>query len=484
MKPLNHICAVIPTYNNAGTIADVVRRVYAQMDNIIVVADGPTDNTLNELGALGLPITIVLYSKNAGKGTALKRGFEKARQMGFTHVLTIDADGQHYPEDIPALYRMHTLHPDSIIVGSRGLRQANMPGKNTFANKFSNFWFALQTGLRLPDTQTGFRIYPLAQIRGERFMTSRYEAELELLVFSAWAEVDIIPVSVRVFYPPKEERVSHFRPAYDFARISLLNTVLCLLALVYGLPRRWWRSVCYGLYFVFFICFCVYPVLWFMQLRYGDSEEMHVRLHKLVKRLATLLLAPIPFVTRRVRTVEGATPINEQQPCIMVANHSSYLDILLMMNMHEKMALVSRPGIPDNLFIGRLARNFDVLAASDSPEKMLAAVREKVEKGYSIMIFPEGTRSAFGELMRFHRGAFYLAEQLQLPIRPILLRGTADVLRKHVHHFGRYPEMTALVLPEIMPEDSRFGAGYAERTRTIRAYFHERLDVFAYPYEE
>lgn len=102
-----------------------------------------------------------------------------------------------------------------------------MPGTNTFANKFSNFWFAVQTGIRLPDTQTGMRIYPLQRLHGLSLLTSRYEAELELLVFAAWSNEKIIPVPVRVYYPSAEERISHFRPAYDFTRISILNTFLC-----------------------------------------------------------------------------------------------------------------------------------------------------------------------------------------------------------------------------------------------------------------
>ena len=114
-----------------------------------------------------------------------------------------------------------------------------MPGGNTFANRFSNFWFTIQTGIRLPDTQTGFRLYPLKRLSGTRFVTSRYEAELELLVFAAWAGVELVSVPVRVFYPSQEERVTHFRPVADFARISVLNTVLCFLAVVYGWPREY-----------------------------------------------------------------------------------------------------------------------------------------------------------------------------------------------------------------------------------------------------
>ena len=129
-----------------------------------------------------------------------------------------------------------------MLVGSRNLRMENMPGGNTFANKFSNFWFRLQTGVNLPDTQSGFRLYQLNRIGKLHLLTSRYEAELELLVFLCWKGVQMRPVGIRVYYPPEGERVTHFRPFWDFFRISVLNTVLCVFALFYGLPSRLLRK--------------------------------------------------------------------------------------------------------------------------------------------------------------------------------------------------------------------------------------------------
>ena len=113
------ICALVPTYNNAGTILDVVLRVHEQLRDIIVVADGCTDDTLALLGTLDFPVTIVSYAQNKGKGGALVAGFRKALEMGFDYALTIDADGQHYPEDIPVLLRALDVHPGALIVGSR-----------------------------------------------------------------------------------------------------------------------------------------------------------------------------------------------------------------------------------------------------------------------------------------------------------------------------------------------------------------------------
>ena len=228
------VCTLMPTYNNGGTLSDVVERVLTYCPDVIVVNDGCTDNSAEILASFADRITVVDYGRNRGKGYALKQGFKKAKAMGFDYAITIDSDGQHFPEDIPLFVEALERHPGALIVGSRNIRQDNMPGKNTFANKFSNFWFRLQTWMDLPDTQTGYRLYPLKRL--PRIFSARYEAELSLLVFSAWRGTDLVPIKVNVFYP--EDRVTHFRPFWDFFRISVLNTILCLVAVVYGWPSR------------------------------------------------------------------------------------------------------------------------------------------------------------------------------------------------------------------------------------------------------
>ena len=240
------ICVVVPTYNNERTIADVVRRIQVYTRNIIVVNDGSTPETMEAITAAfdasELP-EIVDYTPNRGKGYALMRGFRRSLELGYRYAVTIDSDGQHFPEDIPVLLECYSQHKGSLIVGSRNLTADNMPSKNTFANKFSNFWFHLQTGIRLEDTQSGYRLYPLERVNLRWPITPRYEAELELLVFSAWRGVPVVSAPVRVYYPPEGERVSHFRPFWDFFRISILNSVLTFGALFYYLPVRLWRRM-------------------------------------------------------------------------------------------------------------------------------------------------------------------------------------------------------------------------------------------------
>lgn len=144
------ICAIIPTYNNSRTIADVILRTKRYINNIIVVIDGSTDDTMEVLSTLSVLVTVVRLETNHGKGYALKAGFCKAIEMGFSHALTIDSDGQHFPEDIPVMLQVSRQQPEVFVVGNRDMAADNMPRQNTFANRFSNFWFALQTWVRLP----------------------------------------------------------------------------------------------------------------------------------------------------------------------------------------------------------------------------------------------------------------------------------------------------------------------------------------------
>lgn len=241
-------CAcVIPVYNNAGTVGDVVRRAMLRVEDVIVVNDGSTDGTGEILAGIA-GIEIVTHPVNRGKGYALRSGLAAADKRGFRYALTIDADGQHFPEDAALFVEQARLTPGALVIGARNLTQENMPSKNTFANRFSNFWFRLETGKRMDDTQSGFRLYPLEPLRGMRLITRRYEWELESAVRLAWRGVPVVNIPVRVWYAPDGERVSHFKPVKDFTRISLLNSVLVLAALLWYYPVKFfkwlsWRNV-------------------------------------------------------------------------------------------------------------------------------------------------------------------------------------------------------------------------------------------------
>lgn len=230
-------CVVIPTYNNDKTIADVIDRVSLHTSNIIVVNDGATDNTAQILKTYNQVVHIIAYPKNKGKGYALQRGFDKALELGFENAITIDSDGQHFPEDLPRLVSRLQNEPNSLIIGARNMDQLDVPSGSSFGNNFSNFWFRVETGIQLPDTQSGYRIYPIKELSKFHFYCTRFEYEIEVPVRAAWGGIRIISEPVQIKYGNSEERVTHFRPYLDFFRISVLNTILCTIAFAYIKPR-------------------------------------------------------------------------------------------------------------------------------------------------------------------------------------------------------------------------------------------------------
>lgn len=238
LKDIN-CCIIVPTYNNINTIERILESLllFTGEHDIIVVNDGSTDRTPYLLLKYTERLTVIDYVINQGKGYALRAGFKQAIAMGYRNAITIDSDGQHQVSDIPIFLEAAAKNPGAVIMGSRDMEQEGVPGKSSFGNKFSNFWFRFETGISLPDTQTGFRLYPLAQIADMKLHTTKFETEIEVLVRLAWRNVPIIPVKIDVIYD-KEERVTHFRPFKDFARISVLNTVLVILTLIYFLPKR------------------------------------------------------------------------------------------------------------------------------------------------------------------------------------------------------------------------------------------------------
>lgn len=233
----NNIVVIIPTFNNCNTLEDIVCRCKKYSKNIIVVNDGSTDRTQLILESVR-DIQCIEFNDNRGKGAALKAGFRFAIESGFEYAITIDSDGQHFPEEIPKFIEAMLKEPDTLWVGSRSLSAENMPEKNSFANKFSNFWFRAETGITLSDTQSGFRLYPLKTFFGMKFISGRYEFEFEALVRVAWRGVSVRNLPVNVYYPPKSEKISHFRPFRDFTRISLLNILLVFCALLWYWPFR------------------------------------------------------------------------------------------------------------------------------------------------------------------------------------------------------------------------------------------------------
>ncbi|MGB3150913.1 MAG: DUF2062 domain-containing protein [Maribacter sp.] len=236
-------CVIVPTYNNAKTLPKVLNRILELTNTIIVVNDGATDDTSKILKEYS-QITQVHLPENKGKGNALKIGFKTALENDYDFAITIDSDGQHFPEDIAVFLDAveKETNKNVLYIGARNMEQSDVPGKSSFGNKFSNFWFWFETGNWLTDTQCGYRLYPLKEIEKLNLITPKFEFEIEVIVKASWNGTLVKNVPVKILYD-EQERVSHFRTVPDFTRISILNTWFVLVTIFYIKPRDFYRRL-------------------------------------------------------------------------------------------------------------------------------------------------------------------------------------------------------------------------------------------------
>jgi glycosyltransferase involved in cell wall biosynthesis len=235
--------AIIPVFNEQRTIADIVRRTARQVERIIVVDDGSTDGSCEAAGGSG--VAILRQPENRGKGAALLRGIEYARNAGAVFVITLDADGQHPPECIPDLLRH--ADPDHIVIGSRVAGAQAIPTARLWANRTANFFISWAAGHWIEDTQCGFRIYPLRLFDGIRLRANRrsgFVFESEILIEACRNGFQVTPVAVPALYASVLQRPSHFRPVFDVSAIiimvagKLLARALCLPGLIRSQRER------------------------------------------------------------------------------------------------------------------------------------------------------------------------------------------------------------------------------------------------------
>lgn len=306
------VCVIIPCFNHAATVAAVAAP--AQKNFPVLVVDDGSTQTLPALTGCDL----VRLEKNSGKGAALRAGFRHAMKKGFTHAITVDADGQHFPEDLPKFSEAAHAQPDAFIVGARDLVAAGCPGHRQRSNALSSFWFRVATGVKLRDTQCGFRCYPLALVERLKINSGRYAFELEFMVRAAWIGTRIHVVPVRCVYIDGI-RNSHFRPVKDLAHITLMNIGLVLqswlvpqkLRELWSLGKREslretvadffsehahepWRMACavgLGLFFG------IAPV-WGFQMAAAATVAHWLRLNKAIALLASNISIPpmVPFI--------------------------------------------------------------------------------------------------------------------------------------------------------------------------------------------
>ena len=230
-----NILTVIPVYNHAQTVRAVAEGCLRFSPRVLAADDGSTDNPREALK--GLPVDVLRFEKNRGKGAVVLDAARWAKERGFTHILTIDADGQHFPSDIPSLARAAEQNPRALIIGKRRFEGPNVPGSSKFGRRFSAFWIHLQTGQAVSDIQSGLRCYPVEILLELPCWCRRYSFEVEVVAKAVWAGFAVLETEVSVFYPKREERISHFKAFKDNLRISALNTYLTIRSMI-PLPHR------------------------------------------------------------------------------------------------------------------------------------------------------------------------------------------------------------------------------------------------------
>jgi uncharacterized protein (DUF2062 family) len=240
-------CVIIPYYNHPTTIATVAAAALGHCP-VVVVDDGSTNRPPELPGC-----QVVRLDQNRGKGAALRAGFQFAIGEGFTHAITMDADGQHSATDLPKFLAAAEAQPAALLVGVRDFFASGAPAGRRRSNAVSSFWFRVETGVRLPDTQCGFRCYPLTLAQKLRVHSERYAFELEFLVRAAWLGAAVVAVPVACSYLPDQLRQSHFRPVVDLTRITVMNIGLVLqswfvpqtlrAAWSLGQQKTWWRTM-------------------------------------------------------------------------------------------------------------------------------------------------------------------------------------------------------------------------------------------------
>jgi len=221
------LAILIPAYDCGDTIAAVVSGARRHVSRVMVVDDGSSDATAQVAAAAGAEV--LRQPANAGKGAALRAGMAALVASGVGRVLTMDGDGQHLPDQIPVLLEASARNPHALIVGARQVAPGAATPIRLFGNRFANRWVAIACGVTFPDTQSGFRVYPMPETLALGAVGRHFDFETEVLIRAARGGILVLSVPVQVYYPPPEERLSHFRPFLDTVRIIRIVLRLILL---------------------------------------------------------------------------------------------------------------------------------------------------------------------------------------------------------------------------------------------------------------
>jgi len=210
------VCALIPAFNEAGHIEEVVRGAAKHTQHVLVIDDGSTDGTADIAQAAGA--ACLRCEVNSGKASALRAGIDFAKHQDFTHVLFMDGDGQHAPEDIPALLNTARSTGADLVMGTRSFAVEQMPRARYYSNTIGSKVASWLVGREIKDSQCGFRLVRLEKLRQLKLRARKYELEMEILIKLAMAGCSMVSVPVRTVYDSGQAR-SKMKPVRDTVRI-------------------------------------------------------------------------------------------------------------------------------------------------------------------------------------------------------------------------------------------------------------------------
>jgi len=237
-------CAIIPTYDNARTVRSVVEKVRTHGVDVILVDDGSGaegQRACEQIGADGLA-TVIRLPQNSGKGAACQAGFIKARELGYSHALQVDADGQHDIDQVTTFLDTARQHPQALVL-AYPVYDESAPKARKFGRWLTNFWVAVEVGGRdkIRDAMIGFRVYPLAALARLPALGNRMEFDIEVAVLLVRAGCSTINLPIKVRYLAEEDGgISHFRPLRDNLRFGWMHCRLCTIGCMSWTMRKLW----------------------------------------------------------------------------------------------------------------------------------------------------------------------------------------------------------------------------------------------------